>query len=153
DHPSTLNLKNTFANNYLESGRDFAEPSRLKTAIDLHRQNLQKYEQTLTVCDPNTRRSALNLVNAYIEADRAADAIALAERVLAQIEQELGSSDARTRDARVALARAYAGGGRTSAAQGLIDQAIAELPFSSDPDDEEAWFFRLSRAEILLQAG
>jgi tetratricopeptide (TPR) repeat protein len=153
DHPSTLNLKNTLANNYLESGQDFAEPSRLETAIALHRQNLEKYERASAAGDPDTLRSARNLIAAYNEAGRTADAIVLGERVLALVEQELDPSDPCTRGAKVSLAMAYAGAGRTSDALSLIEETVVENPLSSDSDNEDIWFNRLNRAKILLKAG
>ena len=39
DDPVTLNLRNTLANNYLESAEDFAQPARLATAVALHERN------------------------------------------------------------------------------------------------------------------
>lgn len=74
--------------------------------------------------------------------------------MLAQIEQEFGPSDSRTQGVKAAVAKAYAVAGRTSDALSRIEETVVDLPLSSDPAaDEDTWWRRLDRAEVLLRTG
>lgn len=147
--PVTLDFSNTLANNYMEAGRDFADPERLIKAIELQEQNLRHYEEVAGPGDAFTLRSGLNLSSAYRYAGRTADAVSLANEMLQRSMHYLGASHLRTRWAQEVLAEAYAADGRTVEATELIEQAAAGL----DPSETDSWGTRRVRAQILVLAG
>ncbi|MGV9456376.1 tetratricopeptide repeat protein [Streptomyces sp. NPDC003635] len=160
EHPATLNLRNTLGNNYLESGRDFADPVRLETAVSLHEETHARYERLVGPDDALALRSGINLSHAYREAGRISDAVLLAERMLRESERAVALAPDRamrlgrpTTRARAVLAQAYAADGRAVEALALMEEALGEASADLGADNPDTWDYRCKRAAILKQAG
>ncbi|MEV5846337.1 tetratricopeptide repeat protein [Streptomyces sp. NPDC051985] len=160
DHHATLNLRNTFGNNYLESGRDFVDPVRLETAVNLHEENHAQYERLVGTEDARTLRSGVNLAFAYLAAGRISDAVVLAEQMLSDSEHAVGRAPDRvmglgrlTTRARSLLAQAYATHGRAVEALALMEETVIESSADLGANHPTTWDYRCERAVILSRAG
>ncbi|MER5933920.1 tetratricopeptide repeat protein [Streptomyces sp. NPDC002054] len=153
DDPRTLMRRSILANNYLESGQDFADPDRYTTAVRLHELALQGWER---IGDPGYHVrpwTEFNLAHAYARIGRFTEAIRLADQVTARCDAELGEAMDVTTSARIGRTMVYALAGRLDTALTASSQDVEQAVRVWGADDPGTLWARMRRGEYLGLAG
>jgi tetratricopeptide (TPR) repeat protein len=153
--PTTLNMRNTLANNYLESAEDFAQPTRLTTAVALHEQNYAQWRQVGPGSDEYAASffTDANLARAYTKIGKTDEAIKIAERAVQRCEQKFGSLHYLTAAALYAYAEAYAAAGRIDEALTASYRLVRDANSTWGADSPLTLRYLQQQAEFLGQTG
>ncbi|MCF2533951.1 tetratricopeptide repeat protein [Yinghuangia soli] len=152
DDPQTLLRRSILGNNYLESGEDFADPSRYLTSIRLHELALQGWDRA---GDPDYLLrpwTEFNLALAYARAGRFTEAIQLADQVSARCDAELGEAETVTTSSRLARTLVYALAGRLDIAGPESIHDVEQARRVWGDDDPGTLWAHMRRGEILCLA-
>ena len=156
DDPVTLNLRNTLANNYLESAEDFAQPARLATAVALHERNRSGWLSVGAAArDQSSARffTDSNLARVYAKIGRIDEAVKLAEENVLATEHKFGGMHHMTLGALSTRAEVYASGGRLDEAVTTSRSTVQQALTMWGEGNPLTLYYRQQHADFLSRDG